>query len=77
MFFLRLALYTCAFYLTVAAFIEGAVFALTDWKSGFGIYFSGRGGIVVFAGFCGLIWLLSFLLAFRLVFHDLWTRFIG
>jgi hypothetical protein len=77
MFFLRLALYTCAFYLGVAFVLEAAVLAFTYWKGGFGISFSGRGAIAVFAGFWGVIWLLSFLLAFRMVFQNVWARFVG
>jgi hypothetical protein len=77
MFFLKLALYTCGFYLAIAVLLEAAAFGLTLWKGSFAVYFSGRGGIAAFAGFWGLIWLLCFLMAFRLVFSNVWAKFIG
>jgi hypothetical protein len=76
MFFVaRLALYTCAFYLAVALVLQAVVLAFTYWK-GFGIFFAGRMGIATFAGFWGIIWFVSFMLAFRIVFHEVWARFV-
>ena len=79
MFFLRLTLYTCAFYLAIALpIILGELFMEFGPKSsGFVISFSGRGGVAAFAGFWGIMWLISFLLAFRIVFRFVWSRFLG
>ena len=79
MFFLRLTLYTCAFYLAIALPIIVAELVIEFWKGGsiFGITFMGRAGIVAFAGFWGIIWLTSFLLAFRIVFQFVWSRLVG
>ena len=75
MFILRLTLYTCAFYLGMSLLIEAGVLALAR-KGGFSIFFRGLSGIVIFAGFFGVMWLLSFGLAFRLVFPNVWSRFV-
>lgn len=72
MFFLRLTLYTCAFYMAFALPIAAAELAITFWK-GFGISFLGRGSIAAFAGFWGLVWLISFLLG---ISHSLSTRVV-
>lgn len=79
MFFLRLTLYTCAFYFAIALPIIIAELAVEFWtKDGiFGIHFSGRVGIAAFIGFWGLIWLGSFLLAFHKSFPFIWARLIG
>ena len=76
MFFLRLTLYTCAFYIAFALPIVAVELTITYWK-GFGIHFSGRHGIVMLAGFWGLVWLVSFLLAFRIVFPYVWSRLLS
>lgn len=75
MFFFRLTLYTCAFYLAFALPIVAAELVITYWKGGFAIFFPGRGGILALAGFWGVIWLISFALAFRVVFPNVWARF--
>lgn len=74
MFFLRLTLYTCALYFAFALPIIVAELVIEYWTGGFGIHFHGRGAIAVFAGFWGILWLTSFLLAFRLVFRYAWAR---
>ncbi|MBZ5549713.1 MAG: hypothetical protein LAO22_17445 [Acidobacteriia bacterium] len=76
MFILRLTLYTCAFYLGMGLLLQAGVLAVS-WKGGFSIFFSGLSGIVVFASFFGVLWLLSFGLAFRFVFPNVWSRFVG
>lgn len=76
-FFLRLTLYTCAFYLAFALPLAAAELAVTYWKGGFGIFFSGRSGIAAFVSFWGLVWLVSFLLAFRIVFPFVWSRLLS
>jgi hypothetical protein len=75
MFFLRLTLYTCAFYVCIALPIIIVDFVIT-YRSGFGVLFSGRSGIAAFAGFWGLVWLTSFVLAFRKVFPFIWAKLV-
>jgi len=78
MFFLRLTLYTFAFYLAIALPIIVAELVMEFWRNGsFGITFVGRGGVAAFAGFWGIVWLASFLLAFRRVFPFVWSRLVG
>jgi len=77
MFFLRLTLYTCAFYLAIALPIILGELAIEHWTGIFGIHFSGRGGIVAFTGFWGVVWLASFLLAIRAVFPSLLSKLLG
>ena len=76
MFFLRLTLYTLAFYLAIALPIIAVELVVGYWKGMFGLYFQGRGGIAVFAIFWGAVWLLSFILAFRIVFRSVWEKFV-
>jgi hypothetical protein len=75
MFFLRLTLYTCAFYACMALPIIIAELVIT-YRSGFSVFFYGRSGIAAFAGFWGLVWLASFVLAFRKVFPFIWTKLV-
>ena len=77
MFFLRLTLYTLAFYLAIAPPIIVAELVIEFWRGSFGVTFMGRGGIAAFAGFWGIVWLASFLLAFRAVFPFVWSRLVG
>jgi hypothetical protein len=78
MFFLRLTLYTCAFYFAIALPVIIAELAAEFWKNGsFGIFFSGRAGVATFAAFWGIVWLASFALAFRATFPGLWARLAG
>ena len=77
MFFLRLTLFTCAFYLAIALPIIFAELAVEFLGSGsFGISFFGRTGVAAFAGFWGIVWLASFLLAFRAVFPGVWSKLV-
>jgi hypothetical protein len=76
MFILRLTLYTCAFYLGMNLLISAGLLAL-ERKGGFVIGFRGLSGVVTFASVFGVMWLLSFGLAFRLVFPNVWSRFVG
>lgn len=76
MFFLRLTLYTCAFYLCIALPIIIAELIITYRSGGFSISFIGRSSIVLFAGFWGLVWLTSFFLAFRKVFPFIWAKLV-
>ena len=46
MFFLRLTLYTCAFYSAIALPIVAAELALTYWFGGFGIHFHGAESVL-------------------------------
>jgi len=77
MFFLRLTLYTCGLYLAVSLPIILAELAIERWMGLFGIHFHGRLGIFTFAGFWAVVWLVSFSLAFRAVFPNLWIKMLG
>jgi hypothetical protein len=77
MFVLKFALLTCVFYLVAAICVETAIFGLAHWRGGVGIYFSSWTGIAVIAGFFGVIWLASFLLAFRIVYPRIWIGLWG
>jgi hypothetical protein len=78
MFFLKLTLYTVAFQLAIALPIIVGELVMEFWKdNNFGIHFSGRGGTAAFAGFWGVVWLTSFLLALRTAFPSLWSRLVG
>lgn len=79
MFFLRLTLYTCAFYFAIALpIIIAELIAEFGTKSGtFAISFFGRSGIAAFASFWGVVWLSSFLLSFRKVFPFIWSKLLG
>jgi hypothetical protein len=72
MFVLKLALLTCAFYLIAAICIEAAILAFSHWRGGYAIYFSSWTGIALVVCFFGTIWLVSFLLAFRIIFPRIW-----
>ena len=75
MFFLRLTLYTCAFYMCIALPMIIAELVFT-YRGGFGIFFSQRSGIAAFAGFWGFVWFVSFVLAFRRVFPCIWGKLV-
>ena len=77
MFFLKLTFYTCAFYLAIALPIIAAGLAIEYWTGTFGIYFHGRTGILAFAGFWGMVWLASFLLAIRAAFPLVWSSLVA
>ena len=77
MFFLKLTLYTLAFYLAIALPIIVTELVIEFRQGMFGIFFSGRGGIAAFAGFWGIVWLASFLLALRASFPSVWSRLVG
>jgi hypothetical protein len=76
MFFLRLTFYTLAFYLAIALPIIVAELVI-EWRGIFSIFFMGRGAIAAFAGFWGIVWFASFLLAFHITFPFLWSRLAG
>jgi hypothetical protein len=77
MFFLKLTLYTLAFYLAIALRIIVTELVIEFRQGLFGIHFSGRAGIAAFAGFWGIVWLASFLLALRISFLSVWSRLVG
>ncbi len=71
MLLLRLALLTCAFYLAIAVLTEAAVFVLAGVKGSFG-YMSTRWGWAVWSG---VMWLISYTLAWRIVARWFWRQF--
>lgn len=79
MIFLRLTLYTLAFYLAIALPIIAGELISEFWSGSgiFGIHFMGRGGIAAFVVFWGIVWLASFLLAFRRVFPFVWSKLVS
>ena len=68
--FTKLALVTCAFYISINLLLDGAIFGLATWKGMAGIHFA-RGGRYLFFG---LMWLASFSLAWRIVMTPLFSR---
>jgi hypothetical protein len=68
--FAKFALVTCAFYLGIAILIDGATFALAHWKGSFGLSASKTGWIFFF----GAVWLISFLISWRIVVTPLLAR---
>jgi len=77
MFFLKLTAYTCGFYLAIALPIILGELAVERWGGCFSMFFQGRSGVLVFTGFWGIVWLVSFLLAFRATFPFLWKMFVA
>jgi hypothetical protein len=68
--FTKLALVTCAFYLGISILLDIAVFGMTLWKGGFGVWATRSAWLVFF----GIAWLISFLLSWRTVFAPLLAR---
>ena len=66
----KFALVTCGVYLAMVVAIDAAVYAMAIWKGGWGIYWTRTGMVIWF----GAIWLVSFLLAYRIVLHPLFSR---
>ena len=77
MFILKLTALTCAFYLLAGVILEATFLAIVYWKGGVAWAFRSWTGIAVVASFFGAIWLASFLLAFRIVFPNIWAKFIA
>jgi len=68
----KLGLVTCAFYLGIVVLLEGAIFGIGIMsKGGFGYFLTRPAWFVLF----GMIWLLSFSLAWRIVMTPLTSRF--
>jgi hypothetical protein len=67
----KIALVTCAFYLGISLLIEALLFAFTLWKGGILYTFDSRVWTVVF----GLIWLVSFLVAWRVTMGPFLAKF--
>jgi hypothetical protein len=72
MLILKLAGLTCAFYLAAAVVIEATIITLSHLLGGFG-FFSTRLRLVGVV-FFGTVWLVSFLLAWRIVVTPIFTR---
>ena len=70
MLFTKFALVTCSFYLGITVLLEASVLGIGALK-GFGIVMQRP---VLYVGF-GLIWLLSFTLAWRIVWTPILSRF--
>ena len=71
--FTKLALVTCAFYLGINVLLDVAMFGIALLKGGSLLGFSSRiAGILFF----GLIWLLSFVLAWRIVLAPLQAKLL-
>jgi hypothetical protein len=64
MIFTKLGILTCLFYIAIVFLMDVAVTILARWMGGFGIAIKPWGWVVLF----GLIWLISFSLAWRF-FH--------
>ena len=70
MFYTKLALVTCAFYLGVSILLDAAVFGMALLKGSFMISATRTGWLVFF----GIAWLMSFLLSWRIVMAPLFAR---
>jgi hypothetical protein len=71
MLFTKVALVTCAFYLGLNVVLEVGFFGLARWKGGVaGIHFT-RGGQYIFFG---ILWLISYSLAWRIVAAPIFAR---
>ncbi len=73
MFYTKLALVTCAFYLGVSILLDAAVFGMAMWKGSFVLAATRTGWLVFF----GIVWLISFLLSWRIVMAPLFARIHG
>ncbi len=73
MFYTKLALVTCAFYLGVSILLDAAVFGMALWKGSFAISATRTGWLVFF----GIAWLMSFVLAWRIVVVPVLARLHG
>ena len=63
MFFMKIALLSCAFYLGFTLIAELALFGLMSWKDSVSVFFTSWGWAV----WSGAAWLICTSLAFRLV----------
>ncbi len=70
--YLKIGLFTCAFYLAVLIILEAAKIAMVHWRGGWGISYAGqRAWLFCDIVFYGLIWLACFRLARHLVWRTL------
>jgi len=63
MFFLKLSLLTCTFYLGAALILQASAILLVRWRGEFIVYGTRWGAAIVF----GLVWFLSFKLAWHFI----------
>jgi hypothetical protein len=70
MLYTKLALVTCAFYIGFSILLDMTGLVVATWKGGFVILFSKVGWVVFFA----CIWLVSFLLSYRIVLGPVFAR---
>ena len=67
----KMALVTCAFYVGIAFLINAIFFGFTVWKGGLLYTLDSRLWALVF----GIVWLISFILAWRVVMTPLLAKF--
>ena len=74
MFFTKFAFVTCALYLGIAILVDGLISCVARWK-GFSFLWE-RGASLLPAGlaFFGAMWLLAFLISWRIVMTPLLAR---
>jgi len=70
MLMIKLALLTCGVCLAITIFLEAALITVAHFKGGAGIFGTYWSWAVLF----GVIWFVSFSLAFRVVYHGLLIR---
>lgn len=70
MLYTKLALVTCAFYLSFSILLDAALFGMALWKGGFGVS-ANKSALLVFFG---IAWLMSFLLSYRIVIGPILAR---
>jgi len=66
----KFGLVTCAVYFGIVILIDGAIFAWSLWKGSFGLCAPKTAWIFFF----GAVWLVSFLISWRIVVAPLFAR---
>ena len=70
----KFALVTCAVYLGIAVLIDGAIFCMARWKA-LGVFVQGgRSALPGGLAFFGAVWLVAFLISWRIVVTPLLAR---
>ena len=70
MLYTKIAFVTCAIYLVFSIILDVLGIAMAGWKGSFGLFFTKTGWVLLF----GLVWLVSFLLSYRIVVSPILAR---
>jgi hypothetical protein len=75
MFLFKLGLLTCAFYVVLTLLLEAGLWAMIRFGSGVSVFFSSKhwfwGGGLAFGVIFGTLWIISFSVAWYVVYQDL------